>query len=221
MPPIRRLVTGILVTLASLCLLATSFRTGWTQVETDFPNYYTAAVLTAHHQPLENFYNWTWFQRQMNYAGVERQLGGYIPHTPLTMLPMIPLTGMPQQRAKQVWLLLGLALLCGTVWMLARLSGLRSLEVAALALLGYGAVAENLLLGQYYLFLLFLLACAAWCLLRGRDVAGGALIGLIFALKLYAAVCAVLPGEAAVARIGRNAGSHRRFDAACRRYLRL
>ena len=178
---------AVLVTLASVCLLATSFRRGWTQVETDFPNYYTAAVLTAHRQPLENFYNWTWFQRQMNYAGIEHQLGGYIPHTPLTMLPMIPLSGLAQQRAKQVWLSAGLLLLCGTVWILARLSGLRLLDVAALALLCYGALAENFLLGQYYLFLLFLLACAAWCLVRGRDIAGGALIGLIFALKLYTA----------------------------------
>ncbi len=183
----KRICLAVLVTLASVCLLATSFRRGWTQVETDFPNYYTAAVLTAHRQPLENFYNWTWFQRQMNYTGTERQLGGYIPHTPLTMLPLIPFSGLPQQRAKQVWLSAGLLWLCGTIWILARLSGLRLLDVAALALLCYGALAENFLLGQYYLFLLFLLACAAWCLLRGRDVAGGALLGLIFALKLYTA----------------------------------
>jgi len=187
MPFTRRVGLAILVTLASLYLLATSFRQGWTQVETDFPNYYTAAVLTVHRQPLENFYKWTWFQRQMNYAGIERQLGGYIPHTPLTMLPLVPLTGMPQQRAKQVWLSLGLLLLCATVWILSRLSGLRPLDVAALALLCYGAIAENFLLGQYYLFLLFLLTCAAWRLLRGHDVTGGVLIGLIFALKLYTA----------------------------------
>ena len=52
-------------------LLLTSFRRGWTQVETDFPNYYTAAVLTVQRQPLWNFYDWSWFQRQMNYTGTE------------------------------------------------------------------------------------------------------------------------------------------------------
>ena len=60
-----------------------------------------------------------------------------------------------------------------------------------MAALCWGALAENFLLGQYYLFLLFLLACAAWCLLRGRSTTGGALIGVVFALKLYTAPFAV------------------------------
>src|SRR6185312_10595329 len=115
----RRIALATFVTLAAASLFATSLRQGWTQVRTDFPNYYTAAVLTVHRQPLESFYNWTWFQRQMNYAGIEQQLGGYSPHTPLTMLPLIPLAGLSQQHAKQVWLALGVLLLCGTIWMLA------------------------------------------------------------------------------------------------------
>jgi hypothetical protein len=32
-----------------------------------------------------------------------------------------------------------------------------------------------------------LLAAAAWCLLRGRPFAAGALLGLVFAIKLYSA----------------------------------
>ena len=58
---------------------------------TDFPNHYTAAVLTLRHQPLRQFYDWEWFQRQVHYAGIERQLSGYAPYTPLTMLPYLPL----------------------------------------------------------------------------------------------------------------------------------
>jgi hypothetical protein len=72
---------------AAYCLfLATSFRAGWNRAETDFPNYYTAAVLVRKGEPLRKFYDWTWFQRQMNYAGVEAQLGSYVPQTPVTML---------------------------------------------------------------------------------------------------------------------------------------
>src|SRR5215469_9019618 len=183
----RRALLGIWIALVFTPLMAISFRNGWTRVETDFPNYYTAAVLTRQGQALENFYNWTWFQRQMNYAGIERQLGGYTPHTPLTMLPVIPLASLSQQQAKRVWLAVGLILLAATIWILSRLSGLALVEVAALAALCWGAVAENFLLGQYYLFLLFLMTCAAWCLLRGRPIAGGALIGVVFALKLYTA----------------------------------
>jgi len=60
-------------------VLSAAFRAGWTRISTDFPNYYTAAVAVRHHNPLPIIYNWTWFARQMNYAGIENQLGGYVP----------------------------------------------------------------------------------------------------------------------------------------------
>jgi hypothetical protein len=154
---------------------------------TDFPNHYTAAVVTLHHEPLRRFYDWEWFQRQIHYAGIERRLGGYAPYTPLTMLPFLPLAELKPQRAKQVWLLAELAFLAAAVWLLARLTQLGFLKTLVLALLAHAALSANFRLGHYYIFLMLLLACAAWCLLKGRDATGGALLGLIFALKLYAA----------------------------------
>ena len=136
----KQITLGALCALVSGYLMLTSFRRGWTHVETDFPNYYTAAVLTLQHQPLENFYEWAWFQRHMNYTGTERQLGGYIPHTPLSMLPFLLLAGMQPQHAKQAWLAFNLLFLVATVWMLARLTGLRTVETLALALLGPGRI---------------------------------------------------------------------------------
>ncbi len=183
-------------TTAVLALLATALagqlavgpiRQGWSQMFTDFPNHYTAAVLTLHHEPLRRFYDWEWFQRQIHYAGIERQLGGYAPYTPLTMLPFLPLAELKPQRAKQVWLLAELAFLAAAVWLLARLTQLGFLKTLVLALLAHAALSANFRLGHYYIFLMLLLACAAWCLLKGRDATGGALLGLILALKLYAA----------------------------------
>src|SRR5206468_9408467 len=127
------------------------------------------------------------FQRQMNYTGTERQLGGYTPHTPLTMMPLLPLAGLEPQHAKQVWLTAGLLCLAASIWILMLLTGFHATEVFLLAMLARGALQTNFALGQYYLFLLFVLTCGIWCLLRGRQFAGGALIGLVFALKLYTA----------------------------------
>src|ERR1700692_154869 len=84
-----------------LLFLAGPFRGGWMKVETDFPNYYTAAVLVREHQPLHKYYDWTWFAREMNFAGNGTQLGAYTPQTPLTMLPMVALAGFPPQTAKR------------------------------------------------------------------------------------------------------------------------
>jgi len=182
-----QIALALACTIASLWLLLTSFRRGWTRVETDFPNYYTAAVLTTHRQPLRQFYEWTWFQRQMIYAGTEHQLGSYIPHTPLTMLPLLPLAALPAQRAKQVWLIFGLLSLAASIWILARLTRLHPVAVIALAILSWAALRENFVTGQYYLFLLLLFTLAVRWLLGGRPVAGGFLLGVAFALKLYTA----------------------------------
>src|ERR1700693_6357823 len=101
----KHFALGLVAALLCGYLLLTSLRRGWTHVETDFPNYYTAAVLTLHHEPLRSFYDLTWFQRQMSYTGTERQLGDDRPNRPLTMLPLLPLAPLDPQRAKQVWLI--------------------------------------------------------------------------------------------------------------------
>src|SRR5215472_13742812 len=168
-------------------LLLGPVRRGWSQMGTDFPNYYTAAMLVRHGEPLRLFYDWTWFQRQIHYAGIDDQLGGYIPHTPATMLPFVPLTFLQPQNAKRVWLVLELLFLAASIVLLSRLSGLSLLEVLVLALLAHAATGNNFLIGQYYIFVLLLLTCGFWSLLRGKQSLGGALMGLIFALKLYTA----------------------------------
>jgi Glycosyltransferase family 87/WD40-like Beta Propeller Repeat len=168
-----------------LYFLCTSFRAGWMQSETDFPNYYTAARLLHSGEHLRDFYDWTWFQRQMNYAGIERQLGAYTPQPPLTMLPIVPIAGFPVQTAKRIWLVLNLALLAATVWLLSRIGRLRVEHIAILALAGYTSLRMNFLLGQYYVFLLFLLTATFYLIARKKPVASGVAAGLAFALKLY------------------------------------
>ena len=134
--------------------LATSFRERLDSCsETDFPNYYTAAVLVRRGVPLRDYYDWTWFQRQMNYAGI-RQLGAYLAQTPITMLPIVPMAGFPVQTAKQIWLLLNLAFLAATLWMLSKATQIRIECIATLMFLGYGSLRSNFLLGQYYVFCL-------------------------------------------------------------------
>jgi hypothetical protein len=170
---------------AFLFFLATAFRGGWKNLGTDFPNYYTAAVLVRQSQPLHSYYDWTWFQRQMNYAGVEHQLGNYNPHTPLTMLPLVGLARFAPLRAKQIWLLCNLGFLAMIVWLLSRMTRFRIEQVWLLAFCGYFSLRINFLYGQYYVFLLFLLTLAFYCLNRENQILSGALAGLAFGLKLY------------------------------------
>jgi hypothetical protein len=179
------LATRWLALFTFLFFLATAFRGGWKHLNTDFPNYYTAAVLVRQGQPLHSYYDWTWFQRQMNYAGVELQRGNYNPHTPLTMLPLAGLARLAPLRAKQVWLICNLAFLAMTVWLLSSVTRFRVEQVWLLAFCGYFSLRINFLYGQYYVFLLFLLTLAFYCLNRENQILSGALAGLTFGLKLY------------------------------------
>ena len=172
---------------AAVVFLATTFRAGWNRQETDFPNYYTAAVLVRKGAPLHNYYDWTWFQRQMNYSGIENQLGGYIPQTPLTMLPMVPLAGLAPQPAKRVWLLFSLAFLAATVGILSWVTRFGIAPLALLAFAGWGSLHSNFVLGQYYIFLLFLLTVAFYWMHRGQGLAAGIVLGIACGLKLYGA----------------------------------
>jgi hypothetical protein len=176
---------GLGLLLAGL-LLAFPVRQGWTHVETDFPNYYTAAVAARKGLPLEKFYDWSWFQREINFAGTERQLGAYVPQSPLALLPFLPLAGLPPQLAKQVWLSVNFILLAITILVLARMTGLPYRWLFAILLAGFGSLSSNFVLGQYYVFLLFLLTLSAYLMSHGRNASAGLVLSVIFALKVYA-----------------------------------
>ena len=179
------LAKRLAVLLTFLFLLADAFRTGCMQAGTDFANYYTAAVLVRQGKPLHNYYDWSWFERQMNYAGVERQLGAYTPQTPLTMLPIVGLAGFPPLRAKQIWLTSNLVFLGTTIWLLSRVTRLSVETIWLLTFCGYSSLRTNFLYGQYYVFLLFLLTLAFYFLHRKNHLPSGLTTGIAFGLKLY------------------------------------
>lgn len=168
-----------------LFLLVGAFRVGWTQAGTDFPNYYTAAKLVRQHQALHNYYDWTWFARQMNYADNGMQIGAYTPQTPLTMLPMVGFAGFAPQTAKRIWLVSSLLFLGLTVWLLSQVTRFRFEAIWLLAFCGYFSLRTNFIYGQYYVFLLFLLTLAFYLLHRNNHLLGGCITGIIFGLKLY------------------------------------
>jgi hypothetical protein len=183
----RQIVTSVFAVASFSWFLWDATGRGWSRSSTDFPNYYTAAVLARTHQPLRMYYDWTWFQRQMHYAGIERQLGGYIPQTPATMAPFVPLSFLAPAVARKVWFVLNFAFLGLSLLLISRVTRFTVAELWLLSFPGYFALRSNFELGQYYIFLLALITLAAWLLLRTRELAGGLVLGAAIALKLYGA----------------------------------
>ncbi len=159
----------------------------WSGIPTDFPNYYAAARSTIDSAPLESFYSYPDFQREIDRTGIVRQLGGYIPQTPLAMLPLLPLAALGPIEARRVWLILNLGFLALTLWLFSRMTAFSLAQAWLIVFGGYLALRQNFWLGQYYVFLLAILTIAAWSLLRSLDRPAGAAIAATFALKLYGA----------------------------------
>ena len=175
---------ALMLLIASLFLLFV-LSPAWKTLNTDFPSYYTAAVELRRGCSLTDLYDWTWFQRQMNYAGCGLQRGAYQPNTPLAMVPFLPLTWVSPFTAKRIWIVLNCGLLAGALWLLSSVTRFSVVQLSLLAACGWNAWRMNFVYGQYYVFLLFLLTLLFVCLYRLKEKSAGVLAGIIFALKLY------------------------------------
>jgi len=98
---------------------------------------------------------------------------------------VVPVAGFPVQRAKQIWLLCNLIFLGAAVWLMSRITRLRFESIWLLAFCGYFSLRANFVLGQYYVFLLFLLTLAFYFIHRRKFWLSGVMSGIAFGLKLY------------------------------------
>ncbi len=156
-------------------------------IYTDFSNYYIPARLIARGQSTARLYEFSWFQRQMEYAGIHEALGGFNYFPPPAALPLVPLGGLEPIPAKTVWTIANLIMLVALLLVLRRLGGLPLAAGLALAALSGSGLRDNFLFGQFYIALTLLIAVALWLLLAGRSTPAGALLGFGTALKLYPA----------------------------------
>ena len=72
----------------------------WRMLNTDFPNYYLAALLRVEHTPIDRAYEWTWFQRQKDHNQIPQPLVAFAPHPPLCAAPMLLLTPLRSQLSR-------------------------------------------------------------------------------------------------------------------------
>lgn len=167
------------------------FAPAWAELNTDFPNYYLAARLYRAHYPLERVYDWVWFQRQKDHAGIDRGIVGYFPLSPFSALVVAPLVSLSPLAAKQCWLCVNLVLLAATIALLHAMTRLPARRVALVAFLAVVPLRTSFQFGQQHLLMMFLLTLAGWMYQRGREVACGTTLAIASALKLYPALFAL------------------------------
>lgn len=177
----------MLVVLVAI-FISRGFIPAWKTPKGDFEDYYLAARLYRQGYPLEQIYDWTWIQRQKDHAGIQSNLVAFALLTPFSLLPVLPFSSLPPLLAKRGWLLLNLALLGFTAYLLHRMSPLGWRRVAILVFLAIEPLRANFLLGQEYILLLFLFTAAAWLYFENRPLAAGITLAVGGALKIYPAL---------------------------------
>jgi len=113
------------------------------------------------------------------------------PHPPPVALFSLPLGKLSLQQASVAWLLLEFACLFTAIYLLmVGIKGKKKLMLTTLLTavsLSWGPVRDDLVLGQWG-FILLLLIVAVWLAYRNeRTILSGVFLGLVLALKLFAA----------------------------------
>src|SRR5579863_9280417 len=175
----------ILLTLLILLFVCRGFIPAWRNLNSDFPNYYVVARLYRQGYPLERVYEWVWFQRHADVAGIGRRLVSYIPLTLPSALVISPLSSLPALEAKRYWLLLNLAFMVLTLILLARTTRLEPRRIALLMFLALIPLCSNFLFGQMHVLVLLLLTTAAWLYFEDRFFTSGLTLAIATALKIY------------------------------------
>lgn len=168
--------------------LLRGFVPAWRSLNTDFRNYYVAARLYREGSSLLRVYDFTWFQRQKDHAGMGSCLVGFVPDTLLSALPIVPLAGLAPLTAKRVWLVFNVGLLALSALLLTQITRLGWRRVLIVMFLAVDPLAKNFLYGQMHLLAFALLLAAAWLVRRQHAVAGGISVALAAGLKLYPAI---------------------------------
>lgn len=179
-----RAESAILLLLVAMFLWR-GFLPAWRTLNTDFPNYYLAARLYRQGSALDRVYDWAWFIRQKDHAGMANRVVGFASLTLLSMLPVEPLASLPPLTAKRLWLIMNLIFLGLVILLLHRMSHLGLRRVMILTFLALDPLSKNFRFGQMHVLVLLFLALAAWAYLRGQPATSGAVLAAASALKVY------------------------------------
>ncbi len=183
-PLLRHLGLGLLIAVLSGWVLIRGVVPTLSHPGGDFANYYTASRILLEGGSVERAYwDFTWFQKQIDSNGIRDQMGGFIPHPPSTALVFLPIAGLEPILAKRIWALLNVLLALAASFLLARITGLSLTLSSTLLLLSGAALINNFLFGQLYLLLLVSLLAGFYFHQSGHPLLAGICFGSLAPVK--------------------------------------
>ena len=182
----RKLEWGLFLA-TSLYLLRYGLIPAWSEVHSDFPNYYVASRLLVEGRSIERIYDDPWFAEQIEYYGID-EAGKFSSFPLATAFVMLPLAGFEPLTAKRLWTLCNVGFLMLNLWLLTRLTGWTKLRCANLLLLCGMGLTNNFRLGQFYLVLTLTVLGAFELYRRNHRGWAGAVLALGIAVKYFPVV---------------------------------
>ncbi len=155
---------------------------GWESPHSDFPNYYTSSRMIIDNVSLASAYDDGWFQEKITSYGF-RERGKFSPFPPPTALTMLPVAWLEPMQAKQVVTTINMLLLILIAFLFRKISGFNFIDCMLVILLTGIGLANNFLLGQFYLCLLLLVTFGYMMYLKKQDMITGLLWGTGMAVK--------------------------------------
>jgi hypothetical protein len=188
----KRPVAILLFIALLMVLVARGIVPALSKIDTDFPNYFTAAKIVADGGDTDRLYDTSWFQEQMRrYQIGKASEGAFKPFPPPTALLLIPLTRVEPMNALRI--VTGVSVLCliCSIVLLARILSWSFADSGAFILLSGYAVLNTLRLGQPYI-LVSLSCILGYCAyLERRPLLAGICFGLFTPIKYFPIVILV------------------------------
>jgi len=159
------------------------------KIDTDFPNYFTAAKIVADGGDVDRLYDDLWFQGQMRHYQIGDTPGAkFAPFPPPTALLLVPLTGLQPLNALRVMTAVSVLCLICSIVLLAKILSWSRLDAAVFVLLSGYAVFNALRFGQPYI--LASLSCVLGYYAFGKDkpLLAGMCFGLFAPIKYFPVV---------------------------------
>jgi hypothetical protein len=189
---LRRPAALLLFVALTVLLAARGVVPALSKVDTDFPNYFTAAKIVADGGNTDRLYDNGWFQDQMRrYQIGKASEGEFKPFPPPTALLLVPLARLQPLAALRV--LTGVSVLCliCSIILLAKILSWSLVDSAVFVLLSGYAVLGALRLGQPYILVSLTCILGYYARLKGRPLLAGLCFGLFTPIKYFPVVILV------------------------------
>jgi hypothetical protein len=159
------------------------------RIDSDFPNYFTAARIVADGGPAARLYDDSWFQEQMRGVGFGRpENGKFAPFPPPTALLLLPLARLDPLTALRVVTAVSILGLLGSIFLLSRILSWSLVNAAVFVLLSGAAVSNSLRFGQPYILVSAACILGYYAHLKGKPWWAGLCFGLFVPVKYFPVV---------------------------------